>query len=330
MLKNLQSSFLNSYKPKIATYGLYKNQSFYFEFKDLNETLVVSFNSIDYRIYMYYRSKNDITHIVTKSLFDINLEKLKHTYIVNFDRNAEIKLISNVLLAIVSRLEDLFIQLNNENLNKIKKFTQEKILLTGNYIDEHDNNIRAPIGLKNCTIQFLGKGNHVYIHPESDIQNIHIQFLSNNASVVIGKNVSLFGTLRLGYDCNIKIGEHTSSTSSVYMTCAEGTSINIGSDCMFATNNQIRTDDAHAIYDINTNQRINISKDIVIGNHVWIAYGALILGGAKVGDNSIIGALSLVNKEFNNNVTIAGIPAKIIHKNVTWKRPNLLYAKKTN
>jgi len=51
-----------------------------------------------------------------------------------------------------------------------------------------------------------------------------------------------------------------------------------------------------------------------------------IFKGAKVSDNSIVGANSVINKKFvEENVVIAGNPAKIIKRGVNWdkKSPRL-------
>lgn len=88
---------------------------------------------------------------------------------------------------------------------------------------------------------------------------------------------------------------------------------------------KIRTDDAHPIYDVRTGKRLNVSKDITIGDRVWVAYGATIFGGTQIGSGSIVGAYSVVKKRFPNNCVIAGIPAKVVRKDVFWERNNVLY-----
>jgi serine O-acetyltransferase len=50
----------------------------------------------------------------------------------------------------------------------------------------------------------------------------------------------------------------------------------------------------------------------IIGNNVYIATGAKILGPIKIGSNVIIGANAVVINDVPDNVTVAGIPAKII------------------
>ncbi|MDN4524143.1 serine O-acetyltransferase [Fictibacillus fluitans] len=52
-----------------------------------------------------------------------------------------------------------------------------------------------------------------------------------------------------------------------------------------------------------------------IGNNVYIAPGAKLFGGIKIGNNVSIGANSVVTKDVPDNVTVVGIPAKIISEN---------------
>ena len=81
---------------------------------------------------------------------------------------------------------------------------------------------------------------------QSNFKNAFIEFKCNNRSFTIGQQTGISGTFRLGFGCHISIGNNTTSTNAVWVTCAEQTSITIGDDCMFATNNQIRTEDSHA------------------------------------------------------------------------------------
>jgi serine O-acetyltransferase len=54
----------------------------------------------------------------------------------------------------------------------------------------------------------------------------------------------------------------------------------------------------------------------IIGNDVFIATGAKILGDLKVGSNSVIGANAVVIKNVPANCVVAGIPAKIIKTDI--------------
>lgn len=79
----------------------------------------------------------------------------------------------------------------------------------------------------------------------------------------------------------------------------------------------------HPIYDIDSGVRINPSADIVVGRHVWIAQGALILKGSVIPDDSIVAARSLVTSSLRSdesNCLIAGAPARVIGTRVTWEK----------
>ncbi len=54
------------------------------------------------------------------------------------------------------------------------------------------------------------------------------------------------------------------------------------------------------------------TDEVIIGNNVFIGINSIILMGTKIGDNSIIGAGSVVSGKFPSNVVIAGNPAKVI------------------
>jgi maltose O-acetyltransferase len=57
---------------------------------------------------------------------------------------------------------------------------------------------------------------------------------------------------------------------------------------------------------------IEIARPIIIGNNVWIGMGAKILDGVTVGDNAVIAAGALVNKDVAANTLVGGVPAKLI------------------
>lgn len=53
-------------------------------------------------------------------------------------------------------------------------------------------------------------------------------------------------------------------------------------------------------------------RPVVLKRNCWIGAGAVILPGIKVGENSIVGAGSVVTKDVPDNTVVAGNPAKFI------------------
>ena len=57
---------------------------------------------------------------------------------------------------------------------------------------------------------------------------------------------------------------------------------------------------------------IDVIAPIKVGNNVFIGYGSLILPGAVIGDNVVIGAKSVVTGNIPSNSVAAGVPARVI------------------
>lgn len=153
-----------------------------------------------------------------------------------------------------------------------------------------------------------------------------MDFNASSGIFRLGSNIKKRGfsaSVRVGNNSSVVIGQGVSSTSPVVVSAVEGTVVTIGNDVMFATGNQVRSDDAHPIFDVITGDRLNFAKDITIGDHVWLAWGASLLGGSVVGEGSVIGANSLVKGVIPNNVVAVGAPAKVIRKDIAWERPHI-------
>lgn len=60
-------------------------------------------------------------------------------------------------------------------------------------------------------------------------------------------------------------------------------------------------------------------KAPTIGNNVYIGPGAKLFGGIRIGDNVVIGANAVVNCDFPSNVSVAGVPARIIGESAQFE-----------
>ena len=99
--------------------------------------------------------------------------------------------------------------------------------------------------------------------------------------------------------------------------------ITIGENCLISSGTFICDTDLHPI-DPMLRQQVPlgyhiehskvIKKEIIIGNNVWVGWGAIILKGVHIGENSIIGAGSVVTQSIPANVIAAGNPATVIRQ----------------
>lgn len=100
----------------------------------------------------------------------------------------------------------------------------------------------------------------------------------------------------------LKLGKKTDIGAFTYINATNGVEIGdnvqIGSHC--------------SIYSLSTidnkNGPVTIKENACIGSH------SVVMPGVTIGKNSIIGALSFVNKDIPDNVVAFGVPAKIIKK----------------
>ena len=135
---------------------------------------------------------------------------------------------------------------------------------------------------------------------------------SNSKYTALGVNHPvIFRTLRSG--AVINLGADTGISGGCI--CA-AVSIKIGSHCLIGANVVISDSDFHSTKA--KNRRYNNSIEdinaapIQIENNVFIGTGSIILKGVFIGENSVIGAGSVVTKSFPRNSILAGNPAKLI------------------
>jgi len=190
----------------------------------------------------------------------------------------------------------------------------------GNVI-EYDGMVEGEIKIK-----FKGNNNRLTIHPGAKIQRLFVDFDCDNGVLTIDENLGgppFRANIRGGQHSTVPVGKNVSATSAVAISATEGTTVSIGDDVMFASENEVRADDGHPIFDVRTEKRVNVSRSITIGNHVWVAREAVLLGGATIGEGSVIGYRSLVTGKIPNNCIAVGIPAKVVRKSIAWERPHL-------
>ena len=85
----------------------------------------------------------------------------------------------------------------------------------------------------------------------------------------------------------------------------------IGDDCMIGPNCNIVTS-VHPVSPKLRKHKLQFNKPVHIGNNVWLGAGVTVLPGIKIGDNSIVGAGSVVTHDVEPNTIVAGVPARLL------------------
>ncbi len=127
------------------------------------------------------------------------------------------------------------------------------------------------------------------------------------------------------HEGEVEIGEKTvigqECTISAYRR------VRIGEQCVIA-DRAMFIDFDHGVVEVERPIRVQgiYKRDVIVGSNVWIGYGACILRGVSVGDNSIVGTNSVVTRDVPANAVVAGIPARVIRmreapRDLTWERP---------
>ena len=162
--------------------------------------------------------------------------------------------------------------------------------------------------------------------------SLTITINADNCIVEIGRNVifqkNTFVSLlasgggKPSGNLTCKIGDDVVFNGSTSIILAEkDNSVFIGKGSLFANNVTLSTTDSHAIFCTKSGERINPAQDIFIGDYVWLCENVTVLKGAHIPNNCVCGIGSIVNQQFvEENTILAGIPAKIVRRNIRWER----------
>ncbi len=149
----------------------------------------------------------------------------------------------------------------------------------------------------------------------------NIQIFGNNNVIEIGENNLLKEVTLWIEDFNgrIHIGNNNKFCGKIHIASVEGQEVIVGDENLFSSHIYITTTDSHSIVDLANGKRINPSLPVNIGDHNWVGTRTVILKGVSIGRNVIVGAGAIVAKSpESNNCVMAGNPAKIIKRGVSW------------
>lgn len=126
----------------------------------------------------------------------------------------------------------------------------------------------------------------------------------------------------IGEDCYIEppfhanwAGKHVHFGSFIYanfnLTLVDDTDIYVGDKVMFGPNVTVATA-GHPIEPHLRDLQMQYNIPVHIGRNVWVGANSVILPGVTIGDNTVIGAGSVVTKDIPANVVAVGNPCRVL------------------
>lgn len=126
-----------------------------------------------------------------------------------------------------------------------------------------------------------------------------------------GENVHVEPPFRCDYGVHISLGDRVYlNFECVFLDCAR---ITIGDDVMFAPGVHLYA----ATHPLNAVERIKgpeLAAPITIGDRCWIGGRTIVLPGVTIGENTTIGAGSVVTRDVPANVVAAGNPCRVLRR----------------
>lgn len=126
-----------------------------------------------------------------------------------------------------------------------------------------------------------------------------------------GDDVWIEPPVHMAYGKNVHIGNHFYANFNLVIV--DDIDVYIGEHVMIAPNVTI-TPTGHPVDPDLRKPGTQFSIPVRIGNNVWIGSNAVILPGVTIGDNSVIGAGSVVTNDIPENVVAVGNPCRVLRE----------------
>ncbi len=179
--------------------------------------------------------------------------------------------------------------------------TQRDLMLAGNmYLADDPELHAARRKARHLLTRFNGLEPEAYAERRTILEELFGSF---------GSGSVVNPTLKCDYGFNIFIGDNTFfNFDCILLDCNR---IDIGSDVQFGPGVHIYT----ATHPLNARERKSgkeLAKPVKISSGVWLGGRAVICPGVSIGENTVVGAGSVVVRDLPANVLAAGNPCKVI------------------
>jgi acetyltransferase-like isoleucine patch superfamily enzyme len=122
--------------------------------------------------------------------------------------------------------------------------------------------------------------------------SLKIKFKTKQGTITIGKGFNARENVTIRVNGNLVIGTNVFINSNSRIECEK--EVIIGNDVLIGPNVSIYDHDHNIVKGKKYNSSNLVSGSVLIGNNIWIGLGAIILRKTVIGDNSVIGAGSIL------------------------------------
>jgi len=190
----------------------------------------------------------------------------------------------------------------------------------GNTLD-----IAGSARLRNVAIRFEGSDNRVVVAPGVRLRGVSLLLKGSRQTIRIEEDAKIDDDSHLiarDDDSRIEVGPAT-TVERARLIALGGTRVRLGADCMLAYDVELRSGDSHSVLDAASGERLNPAADIEVADHVWLGARVTVLKGSRIGSDSVVGCGSIVRGDFEPGVALAGVPARVVRRGITWSRERL-------
>lgn len=140
----------------------------------------------------------------------------------------------------------------------------------------------------------------------------------NSGTIILNGHISLGSGMRLSNSGEIEFGDNFNLNANSTIVCHKR--IKFGMDVLISWDVLVMDTDFHKIYENENNQTlINPSKDIIIGDNVWIGCRCFIAKGCNIPSGCVVAAQSKLTGTTEEVNSIIGDRMKTIKSNIVWK-----------
>ena len=125
----------------------------------------------------------------------------------------------------------------------------------------------------------------------------------------VGDEVEVRSPVYVDYGSNVRIG--TGVFLNFGCQLADVAPITIGDHVQIGPNVSLLTP-LHPLDPQRRRDRWETARPVTIGDNVWLAGGVIVSGGVSIGDDTVVGAGSVVTRDLPAGVLAAGSPARVI------------------